>query len=69
MFLAGQGMVPITRKKPTSLRELGGAAISAAVADAGLDSKEIGALYVGNMMSGMLSNQQHVGPLLATEAG
>jgi acetyl-CoA C-acetyltransferase len=30
---------------------------------------EPAALYVGNMMSGMLSNQQHLGPLLASAAG
>ncbi len=27
------------------------------------------AVYVGNMMSGILSDQQHLGPLLATAAG
>ena len=45
---------------------MGGAAIAAALADAGgLSSSSVGALYVGNMLSGMLSHQQHVGPLLA----
>jgi len=29
----------------------------------------VGALYVGNMLSGMLSSQQHLGPLLANAAG
>jgi hypothetical protein len=32
----------------------------------GVSAKEPTALYVGNMMSGMLSNQQHLGPLLAS---
>jgi hypothetical protein len=50
---------------------MGAEAIKAAVGQSGLSIKDksIGALYVGNMMSGMLSKQQHMGPLLATAAG
>ncbi len=71
VFVAGQGMVPITRKQSASLRTMGAQAIESAVTQAGLSvgDKSIGALYVGNMMSGMLSKQQHMGPLLATAAG
>ena len=63
------GMVPITRNKGATLKEMGAAAISEAMADAGVDPKRVGALYVGNMMSGMLSDQQHLGPYIATAAG
>jgi len=62
-------MVPITRNKGATLKEMGAAAITAAMADAGVDPKRVGAVYVGNMMSGMLSDQQHMGPYLATAAG
>lgn len=69
VYIAGQGMVPITRNKGATLKEMGAAAITAAMADAGVDPKRVGAVYVGNMMSGMLSDQQHMGPYLATAAG
>jgi acetyl-CoA C-acetyltransferase len=65
----GQGMVPVSRKKEFSIRKSGATAINAALADAGLEKGAVGALYVGNMLSGILSNQQHIGVLLATEAG
>jgi acetyl-CoA C-acetyltransferase len=48
---------------------MGGAAITAALADAGIPANVPRALYVGNMLSGMLSSQQHLGPLLANAAG
>jgi len=100
VYLAGQGMVPITRRKGATIRsrrmcfflhpcdrgtavvlstawmfrqlftrpplwlclprcrDMGKSAISAAIADAGIDPSAVTALYVGNMLSGMLSNQQ-----------
>ena len=45
------------------------ARFSRALQDAGIDASVPQALYVGNMMSGMLSQQQHLGPLLANAAG
>lgn len=48
---------------------MGKTAIAAAIADARLEPRAVSALYIGNMLSGMLSDQQHVGPLLATAAG
>jgi acetyl-CoA C-acetyltransferase len=50
-----------------SLRELAGEAVLAAVADAGLESTE--ALYVGNMISGAASHQQHLGAYIADWVG
>ena len=72
VYLAGSGLAPVTRKRAdTSLAGMGGAAVRAALADAGLAGADgyVGALYVGNMLSGMLSQQQHLGPLLANAAG
>ena len=69
VYVAGQGMGPITRKKGGTVREMGRSAIAAAVSDADVDPGAVSALYVGNMLSGILSDQQHVGPLLSTAAG
>ena len=46
---------------------MGARAIRAAIEDAGSDS--IDAIYLGNMLSGMLSHQQQLGPIVASEAG
>jgi len=111
VYVAGQGMVPVTRKKGATIRsralpskscacsaarpptrvcaclltlrpgafaswpvrprsrDMGRAAIAGAMADARVEPASISALYVGNMLSGMLPDQQHVGPLLATATG
>lgn len=80
VYVAGSGFVPVTRKQPgATLAAMGGAAVRAALADAGLGgadgggagdaARTVGALYVGNMLSGMLSQQQHLGPLVANAAG
>jgi acetyl-CoA C-acetyltransferase len=69
VYIVGSGIVPVTRKKGATLAEMGGAAIRFALADAKLDANVPRALYVGNMLSGMLSKQQHLGPLLANAAG
>lgn len=53
----------------TSPRRLAGQAVSGALADAGIDSKDIEALFVGNMLSGMLGGQEHLGALFAEELG
>ena len=50
-------------------RDMGRAAITGAMDDARVEPASISALYVGNMLSGMLPDQQHVGPLLATATG
>jgi len=69
VYIAGHGVVPVSRKKEFSMRHSGATAISRALEDAGVQANAVQALYVGNMMSGMLSNQQNVSVLLATQAG
>ena len=70
VFLAGQGQVPVTRKQAdVTLASMGGEAVRRALRDADVDPARVGALYASNMMSGMLSNQQHIGPLVADAAG
>jgi len=50
-----------------SLRHLAGDAVLAAMADAGVE--RAGALYVGNMLSGLLTGQEHLGALVADFVG
>lgn len=69
MYIAGVGLQPVTRKGNVNLASMGGAAIKAAISDAQIESSSIGALYVGNMLSGMLSSQQHLGALLSNAGG
>ncbi|EDQ91560.1 uncharacterized protein MONBRDRAFT_36228 [Monosiga brevicollis MX1] len=68
-YIAGIGIETVTRQQDKTLEGMGSAAINQAVSHAKLDPKQVRALFVGNMMSGMLSHQQHLGPLLANAAG
>eukprot|EP00047_Mylnosiga_fluctuans_P018344 m.69929 g.69929 ORF g.69929 m.69929 type:complete len:392 (+) comp7567_c0_seq2:53-1228(+) len=68
VFVAGHAVLPVTRAQPRTLAAMGAEAITAALKHGGMDASEPEALYVGNMMSGMLSHQQHLGPLLASAA-
>jgi acetyl-CoA C-acetyltransferase len=69
VYIAGVGLQPVTRKGNVNLASMGGAAIKAAISDAQIESSSVGALYVGNMLSGMLSSQQHLGALLSNAGG
>jgi acetyl-CoA C-acetyltransferase len=69
VFIAGVGQTPVTKDHHTRGRYLGAAAVQAALADARLERESIGALYVGNMLSGVLANQQQLGALIADYAG
>lgn len=52
-----------------SPRALARQAVDGALKDAKMDIKEIDALYVGNMLAGMLGNQANLGALFAEELG
>lgn len=69
VFVAGIGQTPVTRDPHNRCRDLGAAAIEAALNDAGLEPARIGALYVGNMLSGILGQQQQLGGLIADYTG
>lgn len=53
----------------TSLRDLISEAAEGAIKDAGIKRNKIEALYLGNMLSGMLSGQEQLGPILAEQLG
>src|SRR5574341_772150 len=65
--IIGIGLTPVGEHWETSLRHLAFHAIEAATNDAGTD--DIQALYVGNMVAGELSHQEHLGALIADFAG
>ncbi len=44
-------------------------AVIGAIADAGIEAQKVEALYVGNMLSGMLGGQEHLGAWLAEACG
>jgi len=69
VLIAGVGQTPVTRDYSDRGRYLGTAAVKEAIADAGIDPERIGALYVGNMLSGILANQQQLGGLIADYSG
>lgn len=65
--ILGVGQTAVAEHWGLSLRQLAAQAGQAALADAGLE--KVDALYVGNMTSGSLNAQQHLGALVADELG
>jgi len=65
--IIGIGQIEVGEHWDTSLRVLGSEAVYRALQSAGLERPE--ALYVGNMLSGQLSAQEHLGALIADHAG
>lgn len=53
----------------TSPRDLAREAVSGALADAKISAKKIDALFVGNMLSGILGGQEHLGAFYAEVLG
>lgn len=69
VYIIGAGQLPVGKYPDSSPAALGSDAVIRAIEDANIDAELIGALYVGNMMSGILSNQQLVSTLIANHAG
>jgi acetyl-CoA C-acetyltransferase len=65
--IIGIGQTPVSEHWEKSLLVLAGEAIFAALQDAGRESAE--AIYVGNMLSGILSQQEQLGSLIADWVG
>lgn len=65
--IIGIGQTPVGEHWERSLRHLAYEAIAAAMRDAGVERAD--ALYLGNMLSGEISGQSHLGPLVADFAG
>jgi len=67
VYITGVGQLKIEKKSELSIREMGARAVRLAMDDAGIE--KVDAIFLGNMLSGVLSNQQQLGPLVATSAG
>jgi len=65
--IIGLGQTPVREHWDYSIRQLAVKALSLALEDAG--RPELNALFVGNMLSGALSEQEHLGALIADYLG
>jgi len=65
--IIGIGQTEVREHWERSLRDLAISSITAALEDAGIDRAD--ALYVGNMLSGELTGQEHLATLIADFAG
>jgi acetyl-CoA C-acetyltransferase len=67
VFIAGIGQTPVSKQATEEVRDLGARAVRSAIQHSTLEAPS--ALYVGNMLSGILSEQQQLGALIAQAAG
>jgi acetyl-CoA C-acetyltransferase len=65
--IIGIGQTPVDEHWEKSIKELAGEAIFSALSDAGRDS--VDSLFIGNMLSGMLSKQENLGALITDWIG
>ena len=65
--IIGVGQSPVGEHWDVSLRHLALQSLQAAMADAGVARADV--IYVGNMLSGELDGQEHLGALIADFAG
>ncbi|HVN83255.1 MAG TPA: thiolase family protein [Candidatus Binatia bacterium] len=56
--IAGVGMTQFGKHMDTGLKALGAAAIQAAVADAGIEARDLEAAFVGNAAAGLVTGQE-----------
>jgi len=67
--IIGKGMTKFGEHWEKGLRELAVEAGSKAIEDAGIDGKEIDAIYGANMSAGRFVGQEHIGALMADQSG
>ncbi len=65
--IIGVGQTPVEEQWEKSLREIAGEAVFSALLDAQRD--EVDGIFIGNMLSGMLSHQENLGALVADWVG
>ncbi len=69
VYIIGIGQTPVTKGRGRGARLLARDAIETAIADAEVEPSAVSALYVGNMMAGILEHQQQLAALCADSAG
>ena len=67
VFIAGAATTKFGELWATSPRNLAQEAVGNALKDAAIDIRRVQALFVGNMLSGMLGGQEHLGAFFAEE--
>ena len=67
VWVIGIGQTPVGEHWDRSLSDLAGEAVKAAIHDAGVS--RVDALFVGNMLAGEFSHQEHLGAFLADQIG
>ncbi|MBI3033694.1 thiolase domain-containing protein [Candidatus Woesearchaeota archaeon] len=67
--IIGAGMTKFGQLWNQGLVELAVEANMKAIEDSGLDRKQIEALYIGNMSSGLFTRQEHISSLIADSSG
>lgn len=67
VYIVGIGQTKVKEHWDKTLRQLAVQSILAALDDAGVDGADM--LYVGNMLGGGIAGQEHLGALIADEAG
>ncbi len=65
--ILGIGQTPVAESWEKSLREIAGEAVFAAMLDA--QRERVDGVFVGNMLSGLISKQEHLGALVADWVG
>jgi len=58
--VAGVGMTPFGKHMDTGLKALGAEAVKSALADAGIESGDLEAAYVGNAAAGLITGQESI---------
>jgi acetyl-CoA C-acetyltransferase len=69
IYITGAATTKFGELWATSPRRLAGEAVSGALKDARLGIRRVQAVFVGNMLSGMLGGQEHLGAFFAEELG
>lgn len=69
IYITGAATTKFGELWAISPRSLAGEAVGGALKDAGIGVRRIQALFVGNMLSGMLGGQEHLGAFFAEELG
>lgn len=69
IYVTGAATTKFGELWAASPRRLAGDAVTRALADAHLSPSRVQALFVGNMLSGMLGGQEHLGAFFAEELG
>lgn len=67
--LVGIGQIPVEKQHRAGLRQMGAAVVGAALAHAGAEPGQVGALYASSMLADELQGQKQIAALIADEAG